>query len=242
MAMPASIEARYSPRVGALLNLAAHPAESRAPSGNAPIAWRSAGLDRLGSTLAVRRDRVLLHLGDEAGHYHKVASGALRMVRVLADGRRHIVKFLMAGDFFGFSGSQTCAYAVEAIVDSTVVRYSRRGVEGLIDRDPVTGRRLLSLLFGELSDAQERQLALGRKTAVERVASFLLQMADACSCWRRDSFELPMSRTDIADHLGMTCETVSRTMAQLRRAQVIDLPHVHHVTILDRCALERHAN
>ena len=200
-----------------------------------------ASLDGIGLARQLNRGQELFAEGDRAGSYFKVVSGAVRLLRLMPDGRRHVVDFFVAGDLFAFTPLPAYPYSAEAVIDSAVIAYPRRGVEDLISRRPGVGRRLLELVSRELTAAQEQLLVLGRKTAQERVASFLLQLlqragrADA----PRPQVELFMTRTDIADYLGLTIETVSRSLTQLKRQGIIDLPTPNHVVIFKREALER---
>jgi CRP/FNR family transcriptional regulator len=195
----------------------------------------TAELDRAGTSLSVARGQIVVEAGEAASHVFKVTRGTLRAVRLLPDGRRYIAGFLSAGDFFGLTASDEYSLSLEAIEDGAVVRYSRRGFESLLDRDPRLGRRFFSLMCRELSAAQDRLMLLGRKSAAERMASFLLAMADRTHA---DAFELPMSRADIGDYLGLTIETVSRLLTHLRGERIIDMPSAHRIVIADREALE----
>src|SRR5262249_55915958 len=137
----------------------------------------TAELDRAGTSLAIGRGQTVVESGDAARHVFKVTRGMLRAVRLLPDGRRYIAGFLVAGDFFGLTASDEYSLSLEAIEDAAVVRYSRQGFEALLDRDPRLGRRFFSVMCRELSAAQDRLILLGRKSAAERMASFLLAMA-----------------------------------------------------------------
>jgi CRP/FNR family transcriptional regulator, anaerobic regulatory protein len=200
-----------------------------------------AELDRVGTPLSVGRGQTVVEIGDAAHYVFKVSRGTLRAVRLLNDGRRHIARFLSAGDFFGLTAGEEYSLSVEAVEDAAVVRYARRGFEALLDRDPRLGRRFFSLMCRELSAAQDRLLLLGRKNAAERMASFLLAMAQRNTAGAADpasEIELPMSRTDVADYLGLTIETVSRLLTHLRSEGIIDMPRAHRIVLVDREALE----
>jgi CRP/FNR family transcriptional regulator len=198
-------------------------------------------LDALGTSRRLSRGQELFTEGDPAGSYFKVAAGAVRLLRLMPDGRRHVVDFFLAGDHFAFSPLAAYPYSAEAVIDSTVVAFPRRSFEQLIGRHPGLARRLLELVSRELVAAQDRLLLLGRKNAHERLASFLLMRLERAGQGdaARPQIDLFMSRTDIADHLGLTIETVSRSLTQLRRHGVIALPTPNLVVILRRDALER---
>jgi CRP/FNR family transcriptional regulator, anaerobic regulatory protein len=178
--------------------------------------------------------------GDEADGIYEVVSGMLRLYKLLPDGRRQITGFLSAGQVLGLAPEGTHVYSAEAITAITVCRYPRVGFDRLIDEVPGLARRLLAATSHELRAAQDQMLLLGRKAAAEKVASFLLLMAE-----QQDSeveISVPMARSDIADYLGLTTETVSRTFTKLKLEGLIALPTPNHVEIRDRDQLEGFAS
>lgn len=206
-----------------------------------PAVRQVAELDRMGIQVACRRGQTLVEEGNPAEYIFKVVSGALRAVRLLADGRRYVASFHMPGDFLGLGDGENYGHSIEALADATLVRYTRASFEAMLDRDPSAGRRFFGLMRKELSAAQDRLLLLGRKTAAERLASFLLTLADrktgsngAQNC----AIELPMNRSDMADYLGLRIETVCRLLTDLKHRRVIDLPGIHSVMVLRRDLLE----
>jgi CRP/FNR family transcriptional regulator len=175
--------------------------------------------------------------GDEADSVYEVVSGMLRLYKLLPDGRRLITGFRSTGHLLGLAPECIRVYAAAAITEVTVCRYKRTAFERLIDEVPGFAKRLLTMASDELRAAQDRMLLLGRKSASEKVASFILLMADRQG---RDSVEavhIPMTRNDIADYLGLTIETVSRTLSKLRQNGLIALPPAQ-IEILDREELE----
>ena len=203
----------------------------------APVAAGAiAAFDGLGTTVTVRRDQALFFEGDAARYCFKLLSGTVRSCKLLADGRRHIHQFLLPGDFVGLESGDSHRSTVEAVEDAILLRYPRRELEQLIDRQPDLGRRLLGLLRGDLSAAQAQLLLLGRKSAIERLASFLLSLAERRG--EHGRVALPMTRNDIADHLGLTMETVSRVFSQLKTRGVIQLMPDGEVLIRRRDELE----
>ena len=154
---------------------------------------------------------------------------------MLPDGRRHIAEFCFAGDCFGLGGGEERSFSAEAINEVILMRFPLRATERLIDETPQLARQLCEMTLRDLAHAQSRMLLLGRMTAPERVASFLLEMAE-----RRDAqhtLDLPMQRTDIADYLGLTIETVCRTLTAFKRAGAIVIPNAHRIEFCDRGAL-----
>ncbi len=190
----------------------------------------------LGTVVTVRQGGALYAEGDSAHHWYRVRSGVLRTCKLMCDGRRQIDNFLFPGDYFGLEIGAEHSFAAEAVSAATVIRYGRSRLDTATLDDPRLGARLFQIMLGQLDRAHERFMLLGRKTAEERVASFLLEMLERSSA--AGSIDLPMSRTDIADYLGLTIETVSRTFSALKQHRVIALPSAHRVAILDHAALE----
>jgi CRP/FNR family nitrogen fixation transcriptional regulator len=160
--------------------------------------------------------------GERTQGIYQVMFGAVRVFRLLADGRRQISSFHLAGEVFGFEPSATHRFFAEAIC-ATGVRTFRPAT------DADTSHDLLMLALGGLAKAQEHQLVLGRQSASERVAAFLLDLAERQG--GLELFELPMSRLDIAEYLGLTIETVSRTLTRFKSKGIISLPSLRRVDI-----------
>ncbi|MFC0283601.1 helix-turn-helix domain-containing protein [Camelimonas abortus] len=165
--------------------------------------------------------------GAPGGCVFNVRSGMARLARTLPDGRRQIVGFALPGDFIGFDPAARPVCAVEAVTDMAVCAFSRRAFLALAGRLPHMGRRLHELAVEELACAREQMVLLGRRTAEERLACFLLLLdrrwAEIAGGRVRQQPEtpLPMSRRDIADYLGLTIETVSRTFRRLAQQQAL---------------------
>lgn len=212
------------------------PAISQAPRADKA----TTGLDSIGVSTVYVAGRTIFEAGDPARNVYRVAHGVVRAVRLLADGRRCITNFFTEGDFIALAENEEHSYTLEAVTDARLSCYPRRPFNAVLESDPSVGRRLLNLMCSELSATHDRLLLLGRKSAVERIATFLLTMADRMPATEEDDdvILLPMTRSDIADYLGLTIETVSRTFAQLLRRKVVALPKPHRVVVLDRDALE----
>jgi CRP/FNR family transcriptional regulator len=196
------------------------------------------------TTYVVAADDSLFREGDPAEHLFNVVAGSVKLVKLLADGRQQITGFLYPGDFIGVAFNDTYAYSAEAIEPLRLCRFDRRALETLMVDFPKLERRLLARAGNEIVAAQEQMVVLGRKTARERVATFLLAIArrsagEAAS--RGCALDLPMRRADIADYLGLTIETVSRTVTALQHEGVIAVERRTHVDILDLPALTRAA-
>lgn len=193
-------------------------------------------LDRLAeivSHVEIDADRSLFYEGDDAVHVFSVRSGMVKLYKLLSDGRRQITGFLVPGDYLGLAYGQRYVYGAEAVVPSSLCRFERRRLQRLIDRQPAIERELLERAANELAVAQDQMLLLGRKSALERLASFLVMMARrAGGCPElAPQVALPMGRADIADYLGLTIETVSRSFSALRKSGHIELPSAHLVLL-----------
>lgn len=173
--------------------------------------------------------------GDPALHVFTVTSGTVKLFKSLPDGRRQIIGFLVPGDIFGFVPGGVHTASAEAVDAVTLCRFPRRRLEQIFMEFPGMERQLLDLVAQELAVAQQQMVLLGRKTAPERLASFLLALAQRQG--KDDQAELPMTRTDIADYLGLTMETVSRVFTVLKNTGSIACPSTGKVRILDPEAL-----
>ena len=221
-----------------LMRTAMHPTSSRraAAGRNGLPPAPGSSLDFMGAPMPFARNAEIYGQDEPAEYLYKVVSGAVRTYRVLHDGRRQIAAFLLPGDMFGLEAGATHASSAEAIADSVVLVIKRSAVIALAEREPEVARQLWTLTAQELGRAQDHMLLLIRN-AQERIAAFLLEMAERAP--GAQSVELPMSRQDIADYLGLTIETVSRTLTQLEAEAAIALPSSRRVVLRNRAALSR---
>jgi CRP-like cAMP-binding protein len=203
-----------------------------------PSAASMAGdvIDMMGASMAFKRNVEIYGENENAEYLYKVVSGTVRTYKMLADGRRQIGAFYVPGDVFGLENGAQHAFSAEAVADTKVLVVKRSAIVALAARDTEVARQLWTITCRELQRAQDHFLAL-IKTAEERVVGFLLDMAGRVS--NDNQFDLPMSRQDIADYLGLTIETVSRTMSQLESLAAIELPTSRHVVLRNRSALSR---
>jgi CRP/FNR family transcriptional regulator len=178
--------------------------------------------------------------GDPANAFFNITTGTAKLFKLLPDGRRQITGFVGVGHFLGLAVSDTYAFSAEAITEVRYCRFSRPRLRTLLDDFPLMEKRLLEVASNELVAAQEQMLLLGRKTARERLASFLVaQSRQGVACHHpRRQFALPMTRADIADYLGLTIETVSRTLTRLRGERMIDFVSQNEMVIVDPVLLE----
>ena len=182
-------------------------------------------LDALADHIAVEAGAPLIREGDPARHVFNITSGSVRVYKLLADGRRQITGFLFAGDFLGLATGETYVFSAEAIEPATACRFVKADYRALIRETPALEATLLDRANHELAAAQNQMLLLGRKTAAERLATFLLDLPalDPSRVTAAGRVRLPMTRSEIADYLGLTIETVSRVMTRLKTSGAIRL-------------------
>ena len=194
-------------------------------------------MQRLGLKMTFAKDEEIFAQDEDADLVHLVVSGAVRTTRLLSDGRRQVGAFYYAGDLIGLETGPVHRFSAEAICDSVVLVVRRSALKTLV-QDGVLDRAIWEATRRELERTQEHLLVLGRKTACEKVASFLMSLA------QRDGGELismPMSRQDMADYLGLTIETVSRMLTQLQHSAVVQFHGCRRFTVKRWDALEQMA-
>ena len=189
-----------------------------------------------GAVIPFDRNAEVYGENEPADYVYKVLTGSVRTYKVLNDGRRQIDAFYLPGDIFGLELGDDHSCSAEAITDSTVLVVRRSLVLTAAEKQTDVARRLWSHTARDLQRAQHHTLLL-IKSAQERVAAFLLEMAERLCAGA--AVELPMSRQDIADYLGLTIETVSRTLSQLEGAATIALPASRRIVLRNRSALNR---
>lgn len=186
--------------------------------------------------------------GDRMNFIASVVTGVATLSQRMEDGRRQLVGLLLPSDFVGRPGRDTVAFDVTAATDLVMCCFHKKPFEEIVLSTPHVGQRLLEMTLDELDSAREWMLLLGRKTAREKIASLLSIIArrDASLSVKQPSkrldFDLPLSRQEMADYLGLTLETVSRQMTALRKDKVISLDGKRHVTIEDFKALQELAD
>ena len=196
----------------------------------------------LGWSLKLSPGQALFHEGDPVTRVFTLTRGTLKLYKILADGRRYVTGFMHPGDFLGISFDNEHAFSAEAIEDTQLCWFPRGRFDNFVESHAPMERELYLRAAHELAAAQEQLVLLGRKTASERLASFLLRLSErAARIPGRDGrvISLPMSRSDIADYLGLTKETVSRVLSAFRRDRVIRLRAIDEVEIVNREALEQ---
>ncbi len=217
---------------------AAPPAFAHDPRKDAAINGRIDRDDALASTghlVQFAQDCEIYGEGDKAAVFFKVVEGVVRTCKFLSDGRRQIDAFHVAGDVFGFEAGAEHRLSAEAVCNCWLTSHRRRGLEELAATDLALSQQLFSYAMRGMARAQDHSLLLGRRSAIEKVAAFLVEWArHAAGC---PTITLAMTRQDIADYLGLTIETVSRTLSQLERDAVIEIPTARHIRLKNLAAL-----
>lgn len=191
---------------------------------------------RLGCCMQLATGQALFRQGEPALSVFTVTEGALKSYRILPDGRRQVTGFHFPGDFIGSAFDEDHSVTVEALENTSVCAFPVRRFDDFVEDHPPMERELYVAAARELAAAKEQMVLLGRKTAIERVASFFLALAERQGF---DLIDLSMNRSDIADYLGLTKETVSRILADLKSSRVIRLQAIERVEILDPARLKR---
>ncbi len=190
-------------------------------------------IDFLGTLMTFPGNTEIYGEGEPADYFYKVLSGTVRTCKVRVDGRRQIGGFYLPGDMFGVELGADHGFSAEAVTDCQVLLINRARVMARAARETEVARQLWGLMGHELGRVQDHILLL-IKSAEERVASFLLEMAGPAS----ETINLPMTRQDIGEYLGLTIETVSRTLAHLEATAAIEV-HARQILLRNRSALRR---
>jgi CRP/FNR family nitrogen fixation transcriptional regulator len=189
-----------------------------------------------GTVVEIGEGQEICAEGDDTDTFYKLVSGVVRVCKFLSDGRRQIEAFHVAGEIFGLELGEERLLSAEAVTGCSLIVYRRRSVEQQAKTDQAISNQLFQHAMQSLAQAQGHSLLLGRRGAAEKVAAFLLEWT--AKAGQGDSLHLVMSRQDIADYLGLTIETVSRSMSQFERDGVITLSGARQVRVLSRNALQ----
>lgn len=190
-------------------------------------------------TVTIPPRRLIFVETEPAKNVFNLTQGVVKIYKMLADGRRQVTGFLFPGDFLGLVHNESYAYSAETVIETKLCQFPRSKLEALLDELPNLEQRLLGMASHELAVAQDQMILLGRKSARERVASFLLMLSKATERQGKSGslILIPMPRVDIADYLGLTIETVSRTMTQFNLQRLIHLMNDKQVHLVDPAAL-----
>jgi CRP/FNR family transcriptional regulator len=197
--------------------------------------------DELGDLDAILQRRqlaanaVLFDEGEVATQVYNVTDGCLKLFKLLPDGRKQVTGFMFAGDFVGLANSETYICSAEAVTEVALCCFDKSKLDGLAHKHRNFEKRLLGRARSELAETQNQMLLLGRKSAEERLASFVLMLSGRAALRGAadNPVTLPMSGKDIGDYLGLTTETVSRTWARLQKSKVIDKDAARSLTVVD---------
>ena len=184
--------------------------------------------------------QVICSEAENADYIYNIRSGAVRISKMLSDGRRQITSFLFTGDFFGLSCKDKYSFTAEAITDVDICRFTRAKITESFQEFPALGERAFDITRTELDSTHAQMLLLGRKNAKERLCSFLMTMqkkSGRLDGQNNNEIDIPMSRTDIADFLGLTVETISRQFTNLHKLGLIELDGAHKVFLKNPDAL-----
>ncbi|HXU99176.1 MAG TPA: helix-turn-helix domain-containing protein [Caulobacteraceae bacterium] len=215
------------------------PEEIEAQSGDnsaesAALVHLGDGLSVAGFKIALNRNAEIFGEEEPADFLYKVLSGVVRTIRLISDGRRQIGAFYHAGDVFGLEHSRAHRFSAEAVVRCELAMVARAPIARLVAHDSAAAQQVALLTARQLDDIQDHLLLLGHKTATERVGGFLLKLARRHGS---NAFALTMPRCDIADYLGVSLETVSRTLNHLAREEIISLTRARQVVLRDPASL-----
>lgn len=192
-------------------------------------------MERLGLRMAFAKDEEIFAQDEDADMIYRVVSGVVRTSRLMSDGRRQVGDFYYPGDIFGLEPGDEHRYSAEALSDCIVLVLKQSALRAEADAEALA-RVIWSATARELERAHEHVMLLGRKSAFEKVASFL---SDITRRGKGHDGDLPMSRQDIADYLGLTIETVSRTISKLQSAAIIEFEGCRHFRVRNDAALAR---
>jgi CRP/FNR family nitrogen fixation transcriptional regulator len=186
------------------------------------------------SVFKYRRGAEIFGEAEPAEYLYQVIDGAVRSYKLLSDGRRQIGAFHLSGDVFGLENGEAHRFTAEAVIDTTVRLAKRASLADIAEQDAAVARDLLNMTASNLRHAEDHMLLLGRKTALERVAAFLLEMDRRLTA--AGVMALPMCRRDIADYLGLTLETVSRALSVLHEKGILGFigQTQRQIVLLDR--------
>ncbi len=193
---------------------------------------------KISTDLRRSAQQVICSEDEDADNIYNIRTGAVRISKMLSDGRRQITGFLFAGNFFGLSCKDKYSITAEAITDVEICVFSRARIMEAFRQFPQLGERVFDMTRTELDSTHDQMLLLGRKTAREKLCSFLLTMRKKNSPAEtpennpeNNNVDLPMSRSDIADFLGLTVETISRQFTSLHKLDLIELDGSHRVLL-----------
>jgi len=236
--MPISLSAaRNEPNATSGRFAAIHSASHRDPDAPVTLNDHLRTLHSYSTRHHYRRGETIFAEGEPADRVYKIIVGTVRLCRYSPGGRRHVTDFVLAGDLVGFLECADQPMTAEAVEDVTLISYPRACVDRLAASNPEIRTRVLCHLSANLLEAQQHLFVLSCQSAKEKLASFLTRLADRIDLMPGETLDLPMGRQDIADHLGMTIETVCRTISMLKNEDVLSVPSSHELVLKNMAAL-----
>ncbi len=217
------------------------------PEGILASAAHAANPNQMSALSGIKRklskDSTLLHEEDEVKHVYEIVSGTVKTSKLLADGRRQVIGFFGAGEIIGLPVEFAAFYSVEAVTQATILCYPITQLHTVMGQSHGLRKFVFSRVHSELEKHIGHMISLGRKRPKERMATFLLEYYNKRidMGFADQVIELPMSRVDISDYLGLTQETVCRVLSHFKRREIITSRNSHEITILDLPSLQRMA-
>jgi len=188
-------------------------------------------MESAGVVVRFTRNDTIYSKGDEARYSYKVIEGAVRLSRIFADGRRQIVNFFLPDENFGIELSEEYSATAEAVGEVVALRCPRLCIAQMTDGDPDISHKRLAMFSKSLAAAERHVAMLGHQSAKERVASFFMALEMQRRNDDQHTLDLPLSRQDIADYLGLTIETTCRALSELKRLNIIATPSRRRIVI-----------
>lgn len=199
---------------------------------------KESDMDAVGVTVRFTRNETIYTKGDEARFSYKVVEGAVRLSRIFADGRRQIVNFFLPDETFGIELSDEYSATAEAVGDVVALRCPRLCISHMTQSNPDISQKRLAMFSRSLAAAERHVAMLGHQSAKERVASFFMALEMQRRSDNQHTVDLPLSRQDIADYLGLTIETTCRALSELKRLNIITTPSRRRIVIRDLSGLQ----
>ena len=194
-------------------------------------------LDQSSVRIRFQRNETIFNEGDDADHAYKVLNGMVRLCKHTQDGRRQISDFLLPGNLFGIIDRGEYGFSAEAVTEVMLIAYPRSHIDRLSATNPDVVSRIFAVLTDQFMTMQQHLVVLGCRSAKERVAAFLVRLAERSRAVKGARLDLPMGRQDIASHLGLTIETVCRALGELKRQGAVIIPNLNQIILKDLDAL-----
>ena len=198
-------------------------------------------LERISKDRIISRNKTVFMQGEQTSNFYNIKRGSLKIYKLSSDGRKQIVGFLFPGDFVGMSPEENYSYNAETLEETTLCTFSRIVLENFFVQHPHVERKILNIVNHELSVAQDQIFLLGKYTAKERLLQFFLNLSKQRNKlgWVDNPLRLSMSRSDIANYLGLTIETISRTISELKTERLIRMIGTQNIFLQDKDAIHK---